>query len=115
MPAAYRGSQEFTVPAEAGQLAPEVLTLARGTSTDAADAIYGVQTLLTTDLPSKASVELWLLRVGGSSRKNSDFAFSGLATSARSGAWGLCAWDGAQIRVRSGGAPGIVAVSATAD
>ena len=77
-------------------------------------------TALVENYVAGSTVELWLPHVVDSSeaasdRDAGDYFNSGFSTLTAAGAvrWVLSAWPGAQIRVKSGGTPGAMTISAT--
>lgn len=115
MAAQYSGTTNFVVPAGAGSYAPQFLTLAKPNASAARDALIGVTALIEQGVAT-AVLELWLLKRGGDPANSADFYNTGKSiTAAGAETWPLASWDGAQLRVKSGGTAGTMIVSATAD
>lgn len=104
----------FTVPATAGQYAPERLNLNSHQPPSAVltSPLLGV-TALIESAPASAEIELWLLRLGGDPTNDAEFFF--FDTTASSKTWPLASFPGAQLRAKSGGNAGSMTVSASAD
>jgi hypothetical protein len=113
--ALFDARQSFTVPATAGQYAPERLTLAAaaGTITPAINAI----TAVAESAAANSVTEIWLPKSGAAvPPTDADFFVSAFSvTGASADTFALAGVRGAQIRVRSGGTAGTTVVSATAN
>lgn len=131
-----KGRKTFAVPAASGDYAAERITFGAVGSGEAGQSFMGVTLLIEGDAtacPAGASAELWLKQVGdgavaASAMTDDNYFFAGRAVFPARGAassagvtvsfghetWPLSGWPGAQIRVRSGGVPGSMTVSATA-
>lgn len=115
MASQYSGSKNFTVPVGAGTYAPERLTLAKASQSQAYDSLIGVTALIEQGVAA-AVLELWLLKRGGDPTNDAHFMNTGKSiTASGSETWPLASWDGAQLRAKSGGTAGTLIVSATAD
>lgn len=113
--AKHSGSKSFTVPAGAGSYAPEFLNLVKPNQDGAFENLLGVTVLVESGVAA-AVVELWLLKRGGDPTNDAHFFNTGKSiTASGSETWPLASWDGAQIRVKSGGTAGTLTASATAD
>lgn len=113
MPASFAIRQSFAVPVTSGQYAPEVITLAHSTAALTPISLLGVTALIEA-LVASATVELWLLKIGGNSATSTDYFYAGKSTTTGD-TWPLASWPGAQLRVKSGGTAGTCIVNATAD
>lgn len=115
------GRKTFNVPATSGNYAEERLTLGKPSNSGTQADSFEEVTALAESLVTGATVELWLSRLPGddkaaSALEDSDFTNSGLTTLTAAGVvrWLLSGWPVVQIRVKSGGTLGEMAVSATA-
>lgn len=111
------GSQAFTVPAGAGNYAPERLTI--GVPPTGQPYLYfdGLTALVRTGAPANCVAELWIGRLGATG-VDGDFTYSGSNISTGPGArvaMPLAGYPVFQIRVRSGGTSGTATVDVTAD
>lgn len=109
------GSQSFTVPATAGNYATERLSLTRQNTSLAPANLVGVTALIESNTATGASLELWVLKVGGDPTNDAHYFNSGKSISAGSDTWPLASWPGAQLRAKSGGVSGALVASGTAD
>jgi hypothetical protein len=113
-----RGTQTFAVPVNAGEYAPEFLTLgAQDSAAVAPEHFLGV-TAVPESLPDDAIVEVWLPKAGvqGIPDPEDDYTYSGESTLGPVLTVPLASWpNGAQIRVQSGGTTGDAVVSGSVD
>jgi hypothetical protein len=110
------GDQTFTVPAASGSYAPERWTCGDVKASMPWDAFQGVTVSVYTSVATM-SVELWLPRFGATkgSMIDGDYHYSGKSIGATgSETWALAGFNGAQIRVKSGGTGGNAVVSCSA-
>jgi hypothetical protein len=131
----------FNVPGVSGNYANERITFGFYGPGETPDLGYfGITALLEAPVPAGAVLELWLAKnappanpgtaantsggpqgAGGGAAavpgapSDSDYAYSGQFITSGSATWPLASWRGAQLRLRSGGTPGAVTVSAAAD
>jgi hypothetical protein len=113
--AKHSGTQDFTVSAVADEYAPERLNLCKLTAAEAYESLIGVTALVEAGVAA-AVVELWLLKRGGDPADDAHFFNTGKSiTASGSETWPLASWDGAQLRVKSGGTAGTLIACATAD
>lgn len=105
----------FTVPVTSGQYAPERLSLASPSASNAqvSPPLIGV-TALIESAPASAAIELWLLKVGATD-PTADANFFLYDSSTASKTWPLASYRGAQLRAKSGGSAGNLVCSASAD
>lgn len=114
-----RGRISANVPSVSGQYAEEVITFGPVGVGDT-EEYYREIGVLVENLVAGAVVELWLAKVTPSGTLASDRAFGDYFNSSLTPLstqafqkWALGAWPGAQVRVKSGGTAGIMAVSAS--
>ena len=129
-----RKRQIFNVPQASGDYASERITLGAVAPGEGDQSFLGVTALIEGTAPSGAVVELWLAQVTDgaalASNRTDDnyfyagqliapprvaFTSAGSTVSFGSATWALAGYPGAQLRVRSGGVSGPLAVSATTD
>lgn len=110
----------FTVPGVSGNYASERITFGAVGVGEIGQSFREVTALVEGPFVSGATLELWLPRVAdgteaASARTDADYFNSGLTPLTSTGAvrWQVSAWPGAQIRVKSGGVPGSLVVSAS--
>lgn len=102
----------FTVPATAGQYAPERIQLNSQSASVVTPTLLGATALIEA-APASAALELWLLRVNGDPTNDADYHLYDSTTASKT--WPLASFPGAQLRAKSGGTAGSMTVSATAD
>lgn len=116
-----KGRVTFNVPAASGNYASERLTLGAVASGVQEFSFQEIMALAET-LVAGAVVELWLPQISdgtlaASARTDANYFLSGtnFPTLVAQGAirWPLTGWPGGQIRVRSGGISGQMAISAS--
>lgn len=118
--AIYEARQTFAVPATSGQYAPERITFMppagpAGIRVDPLDLV-GVTALIESNTATGAVLELWLPKVGTvSPGVDADYVYSGKGITSGAETWPLASYPGAQLRARSAGTAGSMAVSASAD
>lgn len=116
MAARYKSRVSFTVPATAGQYAPERITFPETFSaTTVPDVgLLGITALIESNAATGATLELWLPKIGATGI-DADYTFSGISASSGLLYQALASFPGAQLRAKSAGVAGAMVVSATAD
>lgn len=112
--------QTFTIPVKSGDYASERITFGVCPVGMQEQSFREISALVESPFVTGAVVELWLPRLadGGeaaSARTDADYTNSGVTPQSVVGLarWQVSGYPGAQIRVKSGGTPGVLAISAT--
>jgi hypothetical protein len=103
----------FTIPGEADEYAAEELVLNEG----AGDRpVYDCSTLVEV-MPTAATIEVWLLRVGGNADTEAHWINTGVEYTAAglTALLQLGAWVGVKLRGKSGGTGGNATISVSWD
>jgi hypothetical protein len=117
-----QGRATFNVPVGAGNYANERITLGAVGPGTRSVSFSEITALAEAPFLAGATVELWLRKVAdgteaAGSMTDEDYTLAGTnftgLTAAGAQRWAVSAWPGAQIRVKSGGAMGVMSVSAS--
>lgn len=116
MAARFKARKSFTVPATAGQYAPERITFPSSFGSGLAEdeGLLGISLLIESGGAAGAVAEVWLPKIGATG-VDADYSLAGAGISSGQLTMALASFPGAQVRVKSGGTAGTTTVDATAD